>query len=113
MNAAQWSREQREKHPADWCDKCLWHISRSGPCPKHHPDIECLYCFAQIKYNERSVSVNGQRDHRVHVGDCERYWREDRATDAREKDAADFIDEPLEAHYKRIPEPDRTGDITL
>ncbi len=111
MNVAQSVRLDKEKRPEDFCPKCLWNVARSGACHKHMKPIECLYCFRLIAYGERSVSVNKLVDFRVHSGDCERFYKEDRKQDAAENDAADFIDEPLVAHHKRVPEPDRTGNV--
>ncbi len=35
MNAAQFTRLQKEAHPERYCPKCLWNIERSGRCPRH------------------------------------------------------------------------------
>lgn len=64
------ARLAKEKRPQDWCvnPRCLWHTSRSGPCPKHEkpvttsnatdPFVEALEGMAYRRYLCMRCHVN-------------------------------------------------------
>lgn len=46
-------RLHKERHPDEYCPRCLWHVGRNGPCPRHMggDDHEHCYCRSKTVYD--------------------------------------------------------------
>lgn len=78
MNPAKSARLAKERRPQDWCanPRCLWHESRSGPCPKHNraasdPRLAvnlCLRCHINEPLPEKMLCADCAADRKPEKG---------------------------------------------
>jgi hypothetical protein len=68
MNVAQAERLQKDRHPHLYCRArgCLWHVGRSGPCPRHPNAVGGTAAEAEALYGGvKSALGKGEIESRI------------------------------------------------